>query len=837
MTKVIYYPNLIEKESQQVFENTTFTQWFKSQYKKLPRGLRIFYNSLSTDSDITEQWPENPSLLERDGTYYVTVIPRGGNNIINKLIDPFSLFLPQKNKSPAVKSPTSRAKSSNNELTNRTNDQRTGSRIADIRGTVRSVPDLLMNYTVFIDKLETEVQLLCPSVGELATNDYRDGDTPLTRIPGAALNKYEPHTSPGFGSPSETIGGLIDVNQYPVLIATPSNEIDGPELKPPNYYEFKKVTLNLASDGTITITSENEFDMTTIVSIGGSVTLTGCNAWQQIIDPVTGPTGTYNRFDLSGTYTIDHVTNNTMGVTPTAEWTYLSSSGENMRTEAWQLTSGKWQFTTATGTTKFTFTPGFTIDKSFLIGPYTVENSPEIMVNIAAQNGLYKDDGTVRPISITCRLFISNGDNPADPEVTYDITATGRNSDSTGATLRITNPYPVNALVSMRRITDTDKGFSGSVVDEIKWRDLYAVTRVTPRDYGNLTLFHTLTRATDAALRVKERKLSCWATRKVNGVPVDNIADVVISMHTDPSFGRRNISSLNVANLRQMETEIKNFYNDVDAIRVGYTYDDGSVTYEEALKSICDVVFINPISVGSTINFWADLPQSQSAMMFGHVSKTPNSDSRTRTFNVQKNYTGVQVEYFNPTSRTIENVTVGEISNLLKISNTGCITRKSALWRANREWNRLKYQRITQTFTALDMGLMCAPGMRIDAIDNTRTYRNEGFVKEQDGLVLTLSDENVGDLTASYSIVLTRKNGSIEGIPVTIIDPWTVQLSRLPDEAIYTGYNRDKTAYSLSTDDQRSKLAMLVTDVNPKNDNGNYTVDITAINYDSRYWG
>lgn len=832
MAKVIYYPNLVDESSKQVNEDTTLFQWLKSQVR-LPRGIRIFLDNLAEDCDITDRWVVEPELLERDAVYYVAVLPRGGGGILNKIIDPFGILLPQSQKKPSVKISTSRAKSANNDLTDRTNQQRTGSRIADIRGTVRSVPDLLMNYTVFIDCLETEVQLLCVSEGALQLTDFRDGDTPLQRISGAAMNKYEPHTSPGFGTPSQTIGGVISATQYPVMVATPSNEIDGPELKPPNYYEFKKVTLKLDNTGTIYITSENDFDMSTIVSPGGQITITDCNSWE----PVIASPGTYKRHDLSGTYDVELVSDSTVSITPTSGWSFLSSTPEDMHLEAYQLTSGDWSFTTAAGAVKFTFAPSFTIDKSFLIGPYTVENSPEIMVNISAPNGIYKDDGNVHPISIVCRVYVSNADNPSDPEITHDVTISSRDSDSTGSTLRFTNPYPVSALVSMRRITDTDKGFGGSVIDEVKWRDLYAVTPITPRDYGDVTLLHTLTRATDSALRVKERKLSCWATRLVNGQPLDNIADVVISMHIDPRFGRRSIDSLNVANLRETEAQMISFYNDPDAVRVGYTFDDASSTYEECLLSICKVVFINPTSIGSVINFWADLPQSVSAMQFGHMSKVPASDKRTRVFNVIKNYTGVQVAYFDPNSRTIENVTVGDITNLLKIENTGAITRKSATWRANREWNKLRFQRITHTCDALDIGLMCIPGMRIDMIDNTRTLRNEGFIQSQDGLTLTLSDEITTDLTASYSIVLTRKDGSIEGIPVTIIDNYTVRLAQLPLEAIYTGYTRDKTAYSLSTDDQRSKLAMLVTDVDPRNDDGNYTVGITAINYDSRYWG
>ncbi|MCP6576605.1 hypothetical protein NL496_28315, partial [Klebsiella pneumoniae] len=62
----------------------------------------------------------------------------------------------------------------------------------------------------------------------------------------------------------------------------------------------------------------------------------------------------------------------------------------------------------------------------------------------------------------------------------------------------------------------------------------------------------------------------------------------------------------------------------------------------------------NPIQIGNVISFWADLPQSTSAMQFGHVSKVPSSDKRSRTFKAQRDYTGVQVTYFDFDTRAFE---------------------------------------------------------------------------------------------------------------------------------------------------------------------------------------
>ena len=151
--------------------------------------------------------------------------------------------------------------------------------------------------------------------------------------------------------------------------------------------------------------------------------------------------------------------------------------------------------------------------------------------------------------------------------------------------------------------------------------------------------------------------------------------------------------------------------------------------------------------------------------------------------------------------------------------------------------NKLRCQRITHECTALSIGLQATPGMRVDMIDNTRMKQHEGVIVDVDGLTLTLSDPVDFVTGNTYSITITGRLGTLENIPVSPgDDEFTVVLQSAPTEEIYTGWLQDRTSYIIRTDDERSKLAMLVQTMEPSGADNNYQVGLTCINYDARYY-
>lgn len=809
-----------------------------------PRGLKLYKNEVTPENDITHAWVDKPEVvMDRDANYIVVETPKGPVTpfipyIVAAIVAVAATILLTPNVGLSASLKNTRSASSNNALAGRTNSPRPGERIADIRGYVRAYPDLLMDYKIFVDRTEYEVQFLCLGAGEYLIEDVRDGITPASNISGEQLDFYKNGSAPGFGSPYMNIGGAVNLSTFPIMTAKSSNEADGSEVKPPNYADISKATFKLYSTGEIDTAISSGSGNTTIDwaerASSGQVRLSQFYSFT----PNTLPAGTYTRNTLDGVYDVINAGDDVLFLDTTGHtgWGALSSSGQDAYLQAYLRTDGNWEFTNSGGSTLQKFTPIVESTSPYQVGPYLLDNADKVMINLYAQSGIYKTDGDVYPFYVVFTVTLEDPSG-VQADVTHDMSVSGRFDEAVGSTIIVDNPFngPVNVYV--KRISDTDKDFEGTVVDTVKWRDLYAITEVPARTYGDVTLIHTVTKATNAALKQKERKLNMLATRVYNGVASRNFADVIMSMHTDPYFGRRSIDTIDVDALYDVQQQILDYFGDVRSIEVGYTFDNTSTTYEEGLQTICGPVNVMPYQVGSILNFWPELPQQQSAMQFGHAFKVPDTDKRTRSFGPNKDYTGVQVKYYDHDEKSYLYITKGDSTNVNKIDLLACQSAWLANVRANREYNKLLYQRITHECTTQSIGLQAAPGMRVDMIDNTRTKQMEGVIVGVDDLTLYLSDPVVMAPGASYSITLTHTLGTLENIPVVQgEDEFSVVMAYQPSEEIYTGWLRDRTAYVIRSDDERSKLAMLVQTMEPSGRDNNYQVGLTCINYDARYY-
>ena len=119
-------------------------------------------------------------------------------------------------------------------------------------------------------------------------------------------------------------------------------------------------------------------------------------------------------------------------------------------------------------------------------------------------------------------------------------------------------------------------------------------------------------------------------------------------------------------------------------------------------------------------------------------------------------------------------------------------------------------------------------------MDNTRRAPYDGEIRDVNGLTVTISQPVELAGPTDYSIVLTRADGSLDAISVAAQpSPDKLVLATAPSEPVRVSRLSDRTVYSLGTDDMRTKLAMLVREITPKDYN---RVTISAINYDDRYY-
>lgn len=240
MLSVIITSNPFSLDEYVLHETKDLCALLQEQFPVWPENARIYRNQVAEDCDVTptdERSIANLAALE--GTVYVVVYPNGPGTLaivaiaIAVLSAAAFLFL-----TPKLPDQGS-APSSNNSLSDRSNKARPNSRIPDIFGQVRSIPDLIaMPYRVYENNVEVEIAYMCVGRGSYELEDIRDGDTFLSSISGAGATFYGPNTSPNSGSAQLQLGSSITQDLYSVVKL---NEVNGQTLKPPNATALKGV--------------------------------------------------------------------------------------------------------------------------------------------------------------------------------------------------------------------------------------------------------------------------------------------------------------------------------------------------------------------------------------------------------------------------------------------------------------------------------------------------------------------------------------------------------------------------------------------------------------------
>lgn len=844
MVTIHFYPNGPQSpDTRQTFTAENLAAWVVANP---PHGehLYIWTNEISNETYVREI--TDGILTAQDIVFHISTMPSGPAVWIPLIISVVVGVAAALLLTPDIPIPetTNSNRSSNNALQSRSNQPRVGLRLPDIRGREpKCFPDLWMTYAKFYRNKEFDVSYLCASVGQLdiETDTVLDGDTPLANIPDTSVEFYNPYTSPNSGAPFLTIGDPID---EPLASVVQSNEVDGATLLPPNQASDTG-PFRAFSSGRIESTNAESPAYDTIYEIGNICVVTDFYSFENTPDPLR-----YARYDCSGSFVVTDVGANFIELDVSAkstEWSFFT--GDIILQTAWQNPSDptEWDIFENIAWTQVDWQSRVRPVLDILQGPFVVSGYEQVWLNMIAQGGIYKKRDKFIYFDITLRVvFTELPLPPVGPPVTtqYDFVMSSNRDEFVGKTFEFDVPYP-ECSITVYRVSETDLTFNGTVVDEIKWRDLYLVNLNTSPNFGNVTTLFTKTTATESALRAKERKLSFACTRYITRpddtyLASSDFADVIYSLHTDPFIGRRDKTTIDYQGLYELQQYIVDYFGTDDAKRVGYTFDDDTYRYEDHLNLICNAVNVSPYQVGSLIKFWFEGPQSISVQQFGHRSKLPNKNGgeerRTRSLKPRENYDGVELTYKSEVTGDFETIYVPSDQSAVNpevVDFNGCNVPRFALVKANRMRNKQIHERITHEFVALDKARLLAKGQRVDVIDNTRFTPNDGYVMETDGLTYYLSQPHEISGT-NYSVVLTKRDGTLEGIPVVAGDEDNaIILQYAPSEQPYTGYLADATEYSLSTDDEKTKLAMLVKLIEPRDTDN---IRVTCGNYDVRYY-
>lgn len=799
-----------------------------------PTNARLYLEQVSLDSDITPQQETLAADVERisqleDVTLYYVVHPEGVGLLVGAFLAVAAVtavvFL-IKSAIPTATMPNTQSRSSNNELAQRTNKPRLLGRIPDIYGEVVSVPDLIQQpYTLYKNHQEVEYAYMCIGRGSYRITDIKDDTTHIRDVAGASVAFYEPYTSPNNGAtPSLVVGAPIE---EPLHNVRRLNPVNGQTLRPPNSKTLtttvSRITLK-APNRIVWNHPSNDVDMTEYFDAGEYITLTHS---QLPLPPVVEGEPDPVRPDYQGEYRIALVTPKEISLFDPS-WTDMTEDVTPQNTSV-----------SATG--------------EYWVGDFVVEDrdATELIMNFVSPSGMYKlgenQHGTNVRIAVEVRE-ITEDDLPTSLLITEQITVRGSSQtrDQRAATLRVAlPPSDLRWSVRARRTTPEDKNFEGTVVDDVKWKDLYTSAPVTVPHFGNVTTVQSVTYATTGALALKERRLNVRAGRllPVRGSealsPSKNVADIIQAVSLDPFIGARKPEEVDMPAIYAEIDRAAAYFGTPKAVEFSYTFDDTNLSFEETLQAITGAAFSTAYRRGNVLRVRADLPTDDPVLLFNHRNKIPETEVRTVRFGTESDFDGLNYKYVDPEDGALVTLYIPADRSAKKakdMDSVGVRSHEQAYLHAHREYRRILYQNEMVEFTATQEADVLLPQDKILVADNTRPDTIDGYVVDQQGLRLELSQPFRPKGGLEYLIFIQLPTGRTESINIAATnDPFVVVLSRPPSEILATNVETyAQTSYIITNNSAESYLGRFV--VSEKDPQQNMTTNLRCVNFDERVY-
>lgn len=482
------------------------------------------------------------------------------------------------------------------------------------------------------------------------------------------------------------------------------------------------------------------------------------------------------------------------------------------------------------------------------IGWFTLDSqySKALLLNFRAGNGIYKGS-KAKSVNIEVQYQQVVDKEPTGQIYSATTVITGRknNRDAVGASMWLEMPF--EGAVRFRARRTNDNGDDAELMDETKFYSAYAYHKLEKLVYDNRVLIRSRTVATANATSQDSRQMSCIAeslvysyrngTKSAERIASRNIADLVIDLALHPKIGRRVIGEINTAQLYQVVDEIQSYFGSEKMTEFNYTFDSTNTSFEEMLRMMAAATCTHDRRVNRNIFFELESAENEPLILFNHTNKLPKSEKRKYTLKDYKAHDGVELTYVDSENGWIEKtlkVPNEFLNNPKKIDATGVVYKEQAHILAWREWNKLKFNRITTSFTAYCESDLVARGHSILSADDTRVGNSvsDGYIKSWSGLNITLS-QPFSISSDNFVIHLQLKSGRIDVIPIFAgEDPYSFRLSRVPMENLITA-GEVPTAYIISFAARAGEQKFLVASKKPIDVFEN---EVTAINWDDRYY-
>lgn len=796
----------------------------------IPDGVpvRVYLGEIGDDTDITDDFD---ALKDEDAVYHIVEGAGGGALVVGALVALVvvaATVLLTKKPSLAVTATNNQAKSANNSLTDRSNKPRPYERSYDICGTVQTIPnDLMQTYKAFNSTgalLEYSYYDAGRGHLHIEADGVTEGDTLISDITGSSVAVYAPYTSPNnTTTPQLQIGDVIDQKLY---VTYSNDDVDGIVLKAPN-----DIGANPSADGTAK----------RISNTGYIYDPSGDSAFSEFLS--VGDVAVLSNFDvadvtnLNGSFEVLYVDDFEvrLAVNGASNWAALTSGQTYTLTERSDTFIG----------------PSNTYDVSLTDWYYMVRGEVDrVLANVAGQNGLYKYDGGYNRTSVTVELqyqMIDSQRNPLGDIYTVQATITGNNTDYVGTSIYGQLPTASRFRARMRRVTNFDKDYDGTVSDEITFINLYGQSLDTTPHYGNRTTVHCARKQTPRAASIDNPELRMIATEMCykylgNGVfdtvmtPNTQAVQSLIRLARDPAVGNLELTTANMDKLLSVQEEIESYFGSELAGQFCYTFDDYDTTMQDIVQTIAEAVFCTAYRKGADIMLRFDRPVAGPEMVFTHRSKTTGTEKWTRTFNDSTTYDSLSFSYIDPDTNVPETIYIPEElgANTEEYESKGVRNYQQAYWLAWRRYQRNTLSKVVVEFEATEEGALATPGGVISVVKGSRIAPQDGYVVAVNGLTLTLSQPVTFTPGDDHSIILKKRDGSVQSISVIkgSHDREVVMLSA-PEEAIYTGNSALKTEFSFGNEARHNAQKIVVSSIDPGDDR---TVKITGYNYDDGFY-
>ena len=463
-----------------------------------------------------------------------------------------------------------------------------------------------------------------------------------------------------------------------------------------------------------------------------------------------------------------------------------------------------------------------------------------IIANFTADAGMYRDsvDDGIAYVSTGADMEAQFVDPvtlvPFGAISTHSVIVSGATKGFRGYCLDMQGLASGPRRIRFRRTNNYDYGSSDVIQDEITLESVFACSPVLQPNFGDLTIVHTKTEYTRQAAALGERKLNMIVSRKmplyealdetwsgamgadgrhISGTIAQtrDVKNIIPFVYTDAFIGNRPVVEIDMDSLVVASDALAAIHPDLPTC--DYTFDDSEMTVEEHIALIAEAGNMQAYRSYGKLRFEPDIGKTAPTMLFTHRNKKPNSDVITRAFHAD-GYDGVEYNYVSPTSvgspyrtETIVLPQDGNYTKLKKFETSGVYGFDKAWLMANREYRKLTMMRQRIEFSATQDARMLAPDMLIAVVDNTKYESQDGEIVAQNGLTLTLSQPVTFVSGQTHTLVLIKRDGSLQSVVVTPGDNnKEVVMANAPAEAIVTEYGEDgvRTIFSFAPENARA---------------------------------